>query len=292
MQIAALLVLLISMLTPVGVVFLYLRKIQRADRRNPLTDDLLRLPAESLTEQQRDLALDLLSIMTLSLAVPAIALLSLMSFWIDPNKVTFGVIPLLAVVAIVGTMGWAMKKTWALIQSLHKVRAGIEGELATAQLLTPLLAEGWQLFHDIPGKRGNIDHVLVGPGGVYTIETKFRSKPSSIKGKEGATARYDGEAIHFPTGKDALAIQQAAAVSHELARQLSGRLGKSIPVTPVVSLPGWLVSSSVRPTRDQVLVINPKFHGLFKRSQALDSILQKQVCHALAELSVRTAKRA
>ena len=33
-------------------------------------------------------------------------------------------------------------------------------------------SRGWRAIHDVDTGRGNIDHVLVGPGGILTVETK------------------------------------------------------------------------------------------------------------------------
>jgi hypothetical protein len=52
---------------------------------------------------------------------------------------------------------------------------GAEGEAATAAALAELEARGWATFHDVrwPGRqRANIDHVVVGPGGVFVIDSK------------------------------------------------------------------------------------------------------------------------
>ena len=52
---------------------------------------------------------------------------------------------------------------------------GADGEEATAQALAPLAAQGWVVLHDVawPGRRlANIDHVAVGPPGVFVIDSK------------------------------------------------------------------------------------------------------------------------
>ncbi|WP_067434887.1 NERD domain-containing protein [Nocardioides jensenii] len=52
---------------------------------------------------------------------------------------------------------------------------GADGESATADVLEPLLAAGWVVIHDVawPGRpRANIDHVALGPGGVFAIDSK------------------------------------------------------------------------------------------------------------------------
>lgn len=292
LQFIALATLVSCLFLPLGAMYVWIRKQEKADRRNPLTENLLRLPAESLTERFQDQAFDLMEVLFLSLAIPSIVLLTLFATWIDMEKVQVNFISVFGVVAILGVITWATRRMLNVIRELRATRAGIEGEMATAQLLTPLLAKGWKLFHDIPGQRGNIDHVLVGPGGVFAIETKFRSKPLSVKGLEGATARYDGQAIHFPNSKETLPLQQAAAVSKELATTLSGKLGEPVSVSPVVALPGWFVTVSCKPAPGLVAVINPKSHGWFERSQGFDQQLQNRICFTLSELAARTAKRA
>jgi hypothetical protein len=53
-------------------------------------------------------------------------------------------------------------------------RRGAAGERRTARLLAPLERCGWAVLHDlaIPGTPANIDHLVIGPGGVVVIDTK------------------------------------------------------------------------------------------------------------------------
>jgi Nuclease-related domain len=53
-------------------------------------------------------------------------------------------------------------------------RRGAAGERRTARLLDPLERRGWGVLHDlaIPGSRANIDHLVIGPGGVFVIDSK------------------------------------------------------------------------------------------------------------------------
>jgi hypothetical protein len=48
------------------------------------------------------------------------------------------------------------------------------GERRTARLLAPLERHGWAVLHDlaIPGSKANIDHLVIGPGGVVVIDSK------------------------------------------------------------------------------------------------------------------------
>jgi hypothetical protein len=68
--------------------------------------------------------------------------------------------------------GWGLR----FRPSLEAVawRRGAEGERRTARLLDPLEQHGWAILHDlaIPGSRANIDHLVIGPGGVFVIDSK------------------------------------------------------------------------------------------------------------------------
>lgn len=48
---------------------------------------------------------------------------------------------------------------------------GARGEERVAGLLE-LLPHGWHVFHDFPAGGHHVDHVVVGPTGVYAVETK------------------------------------------------------------------------------------------------------------------------
>jgi hypothetical protein len=51
---------------------------------------------------------------------------------------------------------------------------GAAGERRTARLLSPLERQGWVVLHDlaVPDSRANIDHLVIGPGGVLVIDSK------------------------------------------------------------------------------------------------------------------------
>ena len=53
-------------------------------------------------------------------------------------------------------------------------RRGAAGERRTARLLAALGRDGWAVLHDlaVPGSRANIDHLVIGPGGVFVIDSK------------------------------------------------------------------------------------------------------------------------
>jgi hypothetical protein len=78
---------------------------------------------------------------------------------------------------VVGTLA-AMAVGWGLrfrpSPDAIAWRRGATGEQRTARLLSPLERQGWVVLHDlaVPGSRANLDHLVIGPGGVFVIDSK------------------------------------------------------------------------------------------------------------------------
>ncbi|MGA5029945.1 nuclease-related domain-containing protein [Streptomyces cellulosae] len=55
---------------------------------------------------------------------------------------------------------------------------GISGGAASGSRAEPLLgSQGWRALHSIPlANKVDIDHLLIGPGGVFSINTKHHDK--------------------------------------------------------------------------------------------------------------------
>jgi Nuclease-related domain len=79
--------------------------------------------------------------------------------------------PLAVAVAVAG-LAWRLR--FRPSPDTLSWRRGANGERRTARLLTPLERRGWAVLHDlaIPGSSANIDHLVIGPGGVAAIDSK------------------------------------------------------------------------------------------------------------------------
>lgn len=73
---------------------------------------------------------------------------------------------------------------------------GSDGELAVARAVAPLTVTGWHVLHDRSLPRGgNIDHLLVGPGGVFVLDAKNWSGTVSSQGVLRAGGRDVSKAV-------------------------------------------------------------------------------------------------
>ena len=82
--------------------------------------------------------------------------------------------------AVVAT-GLAVIAFLRLVPRARNLLRGEKGELKVAEALEDLRAAGYRVFHDLRRDGYNIDHVVVGPAGVFAIETKFRSGYGEIE---------------------------------------------------------------------------------------------------------------
>jgi hypothetical protein len=141
--------------------------------------------------------------------------------WIASAGYTFG--PWVA--ATIVFIGFAR----ALVEPNH-VRAwgiGAVGERRTAGELDELADAGYVVLHDrrIRGTRANVDHVVIGPGGVFVVETKRMRGKLRVRGD---TVIIGGRR----TGMVEEVLREAGAVSSALAEVGAAH----VPVQPVLYL--------------------------------------------------------
>ena len=149
-----------------------------------------------------------------------------------------------------------------VIAALRRTRndfLGFRGERAVGEELNKLMFDGCLVYHDVPGEgKWNVDHVVVAPTGVYAIETKTRSKDKCAKDRKEYEVIYDGSTLQYPNWNDTHGLDQAKGNARWLAKHLSNALAEEIKVTPILTLPGWLVTSRVRPAGNELRVLNHK----------------------------------
>jgi hypothetical protein len=119
---------------------------------------------------------------------------------------------------------------WTVAGGLAHRGMGVDAERWTAAELAKLDSRVWTVFHDVPIDEGNVDHVVVGPGRVFAIETKWTS--------------VGGKYVKKCAG-------QAAWAAGKLAKGLRNR-GVSREVVPLLVMwgPGVADELGKRPTME------------------------------------------
>jgi hypothetical protein len=226
---------------PVGVLLAVVSferwRRKRAGERSPLSEKLLRPAGYSLQRKLNDLDDDY------STWVLSAFLFSLLAVGGLPFMPTDNIRRVMFLTAFGLVAAGCTVMAWRRLKDIRSHRMGLLGEQAVAEQLQRLLPPGHQIFHDVPGDgKWNIDHVVVGPAGVFAIETKYRTKRPGKAGERDHEAVFDGKKIQFPSGYDAKAPKQASRNARWLANMLTKATGERVTVQPVVALPGWWVT--------------------------------------------------
>lgn len=232
----------------------------KQNKRSPITDKPLRNPGQSLQEQRDDLLNDKL-LMPFVMAWFLIVMTGF-EWWLYFNPKQRNPI-LFTILAILFSV-YAGFKIWRAWPELRQLRQGIEGEKAVGQFLDRLRELGYQVFHDLQGENFNVDHVIIGPAGIFTIETKTLSKP--MRGKP--LVEFDGKQI-LVNGKtlDRDPVAQAKGQASWLKKLLDEITGQTLSVHPVIVFPGWFVEHKPGALRG-MWVLEPKALPTFLSNKA------------------------
>jgi hypothetical protein len=129
-------------------------------------------------------------------------------------------------------------------------RVGAEGERLVGGELDKLAKQGWVVVHDVPvGDRGaNIDHVVVGPGGVFTVNSKYHWDKRVLA---------SGDCVYV-NGHPSKYIPVARHEAERAARLLGAAAGAPVVVTAVLSIVSQHRVVKNQPRKGGVLVMGPR----------------------------------
>src|SRR3954447_17087271 len=129
-------------------------------------------------------------------------------------------------------------------------RVGAGGEETVGAKLEKLREHGWRVLHSVPvGSRGSdIDHVLMGWGGVYTINTK--THPGKKIWVSPRQIRVGGQPVDY--------LRNARFESERASKLLTAAIGFPVFVKPVlVFLTGTLIPDvTIKQRPDDVLILD------------------------------------
>ncbi|WP_433572414.1 nuclease-related domain-containing protein [Streptomyces sp. CA-251247] len=109
-------------------------------------------------------------------------------------------------------------------------RRGLAGEWRVGAERNRLARHGWRVLHSIPlASEVDIDHLLIGPGGVFSINTKHHHKRDVWVGDD---------AVKVDHGKPAPYARKSRAEAKRVVRVLERYCAFPVPVEPVLVFVG------------------------------------------------------
>ncbi len=188
-------------------------------------------------------------------------------------------------VAIVAAVAVA-SSVWRRRQTTSAWATGAQGERVVGAHLAKVASRGVSVVHDrrIPGSQANIDHVAVGPWGIFVIDTKVA--PGRVSVRRTGPIWNRGPLRLFVGGRDRSAFIegmrfQVEAVAHALSGVPDAH---NVPISLMVVLVGGGRGWLARPTQVRgVWVGSPKqMARVLRRSGPLDEVTTSQLARTLA----------
>ncbi|HEX2851876.1 MAG TPA: nuclease-related domain-containing protein [Opitutaceae bacterium] len=227
----------------------------------PFTEFPLRPPGESsrvAAEKLFETAMENLLVLMGSCAVFGMTVAG----WKNGNQLTLAGMGGLIVLGVTAVTAPRILRT---LRNYWKYRLGFRGERLVGQELDQLLSKGYRVFHDVPFEGFNVDHVAVGPAGVFVIETKARRKWKVKDLKHPAhMVRYDGNSLTWPSGRaDRFGLEQTERNAHTVSEWLSNATGEDVFCQPILTLPGWWVERRLVQRPKVIVLSSKKLHRYF-----------------------------
>ena len=156
-------------------------------------------------------------------------------------------------------------------------RVGRNAERAVIEILDRLRGKGFVSFHHLRSSGLNVDHVVVGPSGIYAIETKTRSGSGVITYGGGHDLIFGGRI------KDRRPLRHAQNSARAVHRELAQHLHQSYWVKPLlVEYGNWQVCKLVGDFVVDVVTADQLQDHLEQQQPELTSKEIAQICSLLA----------
>lgn len=272
--------ILLFFIPPAAVVFTFYRRHrnEKLEAKAPF-DEIRRRPAgESARLEIERLSEQIDPWLLVLIVIPAVLAVS----WSLSKQTLAGTIFIFLFCAIASAL--VQRKLQPLVKQRAAYRLGYHGERYVAEELNLLMPDGFRVFHDLPFKIHNVDHVVVGPSGVFAIETKTKRK----KIKHGANRHivvFTGKRLEFSAGWNTAWLDQARLNAKTLSQWLRSAAAEPVEAEPILTIPGWWIEP--KGTGD-VHVLNPKQIGDLVRSRPQDALNEKQIQRIAHQLEERS----
>jgi hypothetical protein len=234
-------------------------------KRSPIKDgELQRQPGQYLRDKSFDLSVGYIGWLVMAIGAIVLAFLEWLLYFTKEPRHPWVVTTIAVVVVLVAL--WRGK---IFFRDVSNYKLGRDGEIFVGQLLEGLRSSGFVPLHDVPckqdGKKFNIDHVIIGPKGIFAIETKTWSK-------EGVQNTIDF------TNDSLMKNGKAVGVSELTQSQMNGkwlkellrkRTGEVYGVFPILTFPKWWIATNASNSTEQ------KYGVMLLSSNGIGKYLEK-----------------
>jgi hypothetical protein len=169
----------------------------------------------------------------------------------------FGLHDLLFLASEIGLLICIFVISRYVLPLLERRDRGATGEEQVGELLDGLADGEWSVMHDVTLGHGNVDHVLVGRAGVFTVETKSHPGPVHVRrvhGRALSQAQAQRRAIEEVAGVsvEPLLVFSRAWVDRPMARR------NGVRIIPARMLLGYLARGKKRLSAEEIAQVKER----------------------------------
>lgn len=249
----------LGVLVLVGISFATLWLFVLRPRRRSRDPGLLREPARSLRRR-----LETVNHRMTGAGIGAALALSLWTVFLPSALSAVEGIQDSVIFAAAGVvaLGWFARELLQLWPERIGLLRAIEVQTRTGQSLNLLMRQKYWVFHDVHLGGHRINHLVIGPRGVFCVDTFWRRVRGRLTWRglqppPSAEAVFDGERLRFPGWDETESFEELEMQAEWLGGWLPDRAGEreeNVPTYAAIALPGWRVTST---HWKRLIVFNP-----------------------------------
>jgi hypothetical protein len=169
-------------------------------------------------------------------------------------------------------------RAFRLYPQLRNARHSERGKRRVAETLDRIRSKGFVVFHDLPEDGSKIDHLVVGPTGIYSIETKAWN----VIGSRTIDYQNENEVVLGGRITDGRLLRQARGSARAVHLRLKEHLHENYWVKPLlVFLGDWRVSRQAGDFAVTVMTAD-QLEDYFDRGQP--ELTRKEIAHICSHL--------
>lgn len=191
-------------------------------------------------------------------------------------------------------LGWFARELVQLWPERIALRRAIDAQTQTAQSLNLLMRHKYWVFHDVHIGHHRINHLVIGPRGVFCVDTFWRRVRGRLswRGRQPppkAQAVFDGGRLRFPGRDETDTFEEVEMQAEWLGGWLPDQAGEreeNVPTYAALALPGWQVTST---HWKRMIVFNPATPNMLIQGAPEGPSLDTTTTRALLEQLKRHA---
>jgi hypothetical protein len=188
----------------------------------------------------------------------------------------------LLLATLLAAAGFALYRLVRTIRDWRRIRFLRDANIAIGHSLQRIAVGQGRVFHDVATPAGVVDHILVGPGGVYAVNVVAHRAM-----RRESVQLADGELRFKPDGTT-IPIADIASRTTRLEQEFRDLLKNSVRVRSVIAVPGWHADTQ---SGDGHLVVNERTLPMLRGWRSEADYLMDEDVQTLQQHLTKTCKR-